>query len=119
MEAALPPAPPPRPSAADKLGSSAEKGRERGEERPLRRVQLIVGVDEVDRLKGIPLKLHAYRQLLREHPPLRGKVVLAQVGLMQAYTPVGGHSLSTQAALDELRALTKEGRSRAGRNHKS
>jgi len=64
------------------------------------RVALLVGIDEVDRLKGVPLKLHAYRQLLREHPELRGRVLLAQVGLLQHTSPVGGHSLSTQMALD-------------------
>lgn len=74
MEAALPPgvdSPPP--------GAGGKGGARWGQGGAPRRVQLVVGIDEVDRLKGVPLKLHAYRQLLRESPALRGRVLLAQV----------------------------------------
>lgn len=41
--------------------------------------QIILGVDRMDYTKGIPLRIKAFRQALRRHSDLRGKVTLAQV----------------------------------------
>lgn len=44
-------------------------------------VHLIVGVDRLDYIKGVPQKLHALEVFLTEHPDWRGKVVLVQVAV--------------------------------------
>ena len=43
--------------------------------------QLLLGVDRLDYTKGIPRRLLAYEQLLRDHPDLRGRVRLIQVAV--------------------------------------
>jgi len=40
-----------------------------------------VGIDKMERLKGLPLKLLAYEKLLNDHPELIGKIVLYQISL--------------------------------------
>jgi len=42
---------------------------------------VIVGVDGLERLKGLPLKFHAYKRFLEKNPALVGKVVLFQLGI--------------------------------------
>jgi trehalose 6-phosphate synthase len=44
-------------------------------------VKLIVGVDRLDYIKGVPQKLHALEVFLAEHPEWIGKVVLVQVAV--------------------------------------
>ncbi|KAI9772067.1 MAG: Trehalose-6-P synthase/phosphatase complex synthase subunit [Geoglossum simile] len=44
-------------------------------------VKLIVGVDRLDYIKGVPQKLHALEVFLTEHPEWIGKVVLVQVAV--------------------------------------
>jgi trehalose 6-phosphate synthase len=44
-------------------------------------VKVIVGVDRLDYIKGIPQKLHALEVFLSEHPEWIGKVVLVQVAV--------------------------------------
>lgn len=44
-------------------------------------VKLIVGVDRLDYIKGVPQKLHALEVFLCEHPEWIGKVVLVQVAV--------------------------------------
>jgi trehalose 6-phosphate synthase len=44
-------------------------------------VKLIVGVDRLDYIKGIPHKLHALEVFLIEHPEWIGRVVLVQVAV--------------------------------------
>ena len=44
-------------------------------------VKIIVGVDRLDYIKGIPQKLHAFEVFLTEHPEWIGKVVLIQVAV--------------------------------------
>jgi trehalose 6-phosphate synthase len=44
-------------------------------------VKIIVGVDRLDYIKGIPQKLHAFNIFLQEHPEWIGKVVLVQVAV--------------------------------------
>lgn len=42
---------------------------------------MIVGVDRLDYIKGVPQKLHALEVFLTEHPEWIGKVVLVQVAV--------------------------------------
>lgn len=44
-------------------------------------VKLMVSVDRLDYIKGIPQKLHALEVFLSEHPEWVGKVVLVQVAV--------------------------------------
>lgn len=44
-------------------------------------VKIIVGVDRLDYIKGMPQKLHALEVFLTEHPEWIGKVVLVQVAV--------------------------------------
>lgn len=43
--------------------------------------KIIVGVDRLDYIKGVPQKLHAFEIFLTEHPEWIGKVVLVQVAV--------------------------------------
>ncbi|TRM69951.1 glycosyltransferase family 20 protein [Schizophyllum amplum] len=44
-------------------------------------VKVIVGVDRLDYIKGVPQKLHALELFLNQHPEWIGKVVLAQLAV--------------------------------------
>lgn len=44
-------------------------------------VKIIVGVDRLDYIKGVPQKLHAFEVFLTENPEWIGKVVLVQVAV--------------------------------------
>ncbi|OAQ59490.1 alpha,alpha-trehalose-phosphate synthase 1 [Purpureocillium lilacinum] len=44
-------------------------------------VKLIVGVDRLDYIKGVPQKLHALEVFFTEHPEWIGKIVLVQVAV--------------------------------------
>jgi len=50
-------------------------------ERKFQGVKIIVGVDRLDYIKGVPQKLHALEVFLTEHPEWIGKVVLVQVAV--------------------------------------
>jgi trehalose-6-phosphate synthase len=50
-------------------------------ERKFEGVKLIVGVDRLDYIKGVPQKLHALEVFLTEHPEWIGKIVLVQVAV--------------------------------------
>jgi trehalose 6-phosphate synthase len=50
-------------------------------EKKFKGVKLIVGVDRLDYIKGVPQKLHAFEVFLNEHPEWIGKVVLVQVAV--------------------------------------
>jgi trehalose 6-phosphate synthase len=50
-------------------------------EQKFKGVKLIVGVDRLDYIKGVPQKLHALEVFLTEHPEWIGKVVLVQVAV--------------------------------------
>ena len=43
--------------------------------------KVIVGVDRLDYIKGVPQKLHALELFLTQHPEWIGKVVLAQLAV--------------------------------------
>ncbi|QSL64480.1 hypothetical protein MERGE_001781 [Pneumocystis wakefieldiae] len=47
----------------------------------LKQPKIIVGVDRLDYIKGVPQKLHALEFFLTEHPEWIGKVVLVQVAV--------------------------------------
>ncbi|PWN43318.1 Alpha,alpha-trehalose-phosphate synthase [Ceraceosorus guamensis] len=63
------------------LARDAVKTRMRALERRFEGVKIIVGVDRLDYIKGIPQKLHALETFLQEHPEWVGKVVLVQVAV--------------------------------------
>ncbi|GME72187.1 unnamed protein product [Ambrosiozyma monospora] len=44
-------------------------------------LKLIVGVDRLDYIKGVPQKLHAFEVFLENHPEFIGKVVLIQIAV--------------------------------------
>ncbi|RMD40379.1 hypothetical protein DV735_g4747, partial [Chaetothyriales sp. CBS 134920] len=46
-----------------------------------RGVKIMVGVDRLDYIKGVPQKLHAFEVFLTDHPEWIGKVVLVQVAV--------------------------------------
>lgn len=50
-------------------------------ERKFEGVKIIVGVDRLDYIKGVPQKLHALETFLQDHPEWIGKVVLVQVAV--------------------------------------
>ena len=50
-------------------------------ERRFKDVKVIVGVDRLDYIKGVPQKLHGLETFLDEHPEWIGKVVLVQVAV--------------------------------------
>ncbi|GME69740.1 unnamed protein product [[Candida] boidinii] len=65
-------------------GLKEEKVKERIENLKLKfgkDVQLIVGVDRLDYIKGVPQKLHAFEIFLETHPEFIGKVVLIQIAV--------------------------------------
>jgi Glycosyltransferase family 20 len=43
--------------------------------------QVMLGVDRLDMIKGIPQKLLAFEKFLEEHPEWRGKVLLVQIAV--------------------------------------
>lgn len=56
--------------------------------------RVILGVDRLDYIKGIPNKIAAFRRFLEQHPELRGSVVLVQVAVpsrtdVQEYVDLG------------------------------
>lgn len=52
-----------------------------GLERRFEGVKIIVGVDRLDYIKGVPQKLYGFEQFLHDHPEWIGKVVLVQVAV--------------------------------------
>ena len=61
---------------------------------------MIAGIDRLERLKGLPLKLLAFEQFLGEHPAWVGRVVLAQLGLQAPER--GGDYKATRAEVNKL-----------------
>jgi trehalose 6-phosphate synthase len=72
-------------------------------------VKLIVGVDRLDYIKGVPQKLHALEVFLTEHPEWIGKIVLVLVGRINGkfgtieFMPI--HFLHQSVSFEELTAL--------------
>ncbi len=44
-------------------------------------LQVMLGVDRLDMIKGIPQKLLAFEEFLEEHPEWRDKVLLVQIAV--------------------------------------
>lgn len=65
--------------------------------------KLILGVDRLDYIKGLPLKLRAFRTLLKTHPELRGRV-----GLLQVTVPSRTDVLGYQQLRHEIEQLVGE-----------
>lgn len=63
------------------LEQAATKNRIAALKKKFEGVKLIVGVDRLDYIKGVPQKLHALEVFLTEHPEWVGKVVLVQVAV--------------------------------------
>ncbi|CAG8458650.1 2852_t:CDS:2 [Acaulospora morrowiae] len=57
------------------------KERIKGLEEKFKGMKLIVGVDRLDYIKGVPHKINAFEVFLSEHPEWVGKVVLVQVAV--------------------------------------
>ena len=47
----------------------------------MRPMQVMLGVDRLDMIKGIPQKLLAFEKFLEEHPQWRDKVLLVQIAV--------------------------------------
>jgi trehalose 6-phosphate synthase len=63
------------------LNKPAVKERIAALSRKFEGVKLIVGVDRLDYIKGVPQKLHALEVFLTEHPEWIGRIVLVQVAV--------------------------------------
>ncbi|KAN0065652.1 Trehalose-6-P synthase/phosphatase complex synthase subunit [Thecaphora frezii] len=63
------------------LRRESVKERIRSLQRRFEGVKIIVGVDRLDYIKGVPQKLHALETFLQDHPEWIGKVVLVQVAV--------------------------------------
>ncbi|CAB95998.1 alpha,alpha-trehalose-phosphate synthase [UDP-forming] [Schizosaccharomyces pombe] len=66
---------------SDALKSDVVKDRIASIERRLQGVKVIVGVDRLDYIKGVPQKFHAFEVFLEQYPEWVGKVVLVQVAV--------------------------------------
>ena len=62
--------------------------------------KVILGLDRLDGIKGIPQKLCAFNDLLERHPDLIGKVTLIQVAI-----PSRDDLMSTQSLKEEVQQL--------------
>lgn len=65
----------------DALQSDDVKRRIRELQERYKGVKVILGVDRLDHIKGLPQKLKGYDRFLEEHPELQNKVVLIQVAV--------------------------------------
>ncbi|CAO1627939.1 unnamed protein product [Parajaminaea phylloscopi] len=65
----------------DGLRREAVQQRIKSLERRFEGVKIIVGVDRLDYIKGVPQKLYGFEQFLQDHPEWIGKVVLVQVAV--------------------------------------
>ncbi|TKY90660.1 hypothetical protein EX895_000658 [Sporisorium graminicola] len=65
----------------DGLERESVKERIKSLQRRFEGVKIIVGVDRLDYIKGVPQKLHALETFLQDHPEWVGKVVLVQVAV--------------------------------------
>ncbi|KAL6299294.1 glycosyltransferase family 20 protein [Sparassis latifolia] len=68
-------------SFIDTLKKESVQKRIRQLERRFDGVKVIVGVDRLDYIKGVPQKLHALELFLTQHPEWIGKIVLAQLAV--------------------------------------
>eukprot|EP00741_Cyanophora_paradoxa_P020389 tig00021254_g19680.t1 len=64
--------------------------------------RVLLGIDDMDKLKGIPLKLMAFQYLLQNYRSWAGKLVLVQIAL-----PKSARKGETDAVREEVRALVE------------
>jgi trehalose 6-phosphate synthase len=65
----------------DALKTDKVKDRIAALERKFQGCKLVVGVDRLDYIKGVPQKMHAFEIFLEKHPEWVGKAVLVQVAV--------------------------------------
>jgi len=68
-------------SFTENLKKESVQQRIKALERRFEGVKVIVGVDRLDYIKGVPQKLHALELFLTQHPEWIGKIVLAQLAV--------------------------------------
>jgi len=68
-------------SFVDNLKKESVKARIAALEQRFQGMKVIVGVDRLDYIKGVPQKLHALELFLAQHPEWIGKVVLVQLAV--------------------------------------
>ncbi|OGX36160.1 MAG: hypothetical protein A3C36_04175 [Omnitrophica WOR_2 bacterium RIFCSPHIGHO2_02_FULL_52_10] len=69
----------------------------------LSNLKVIVGLDRIDYTKGIPEKLRAVDRLLKNHPELKEKIVLLQIGVVTRL-----HLHEYKDLNDEINSLVEE-----------
>ena len=74
------------------------------------RVQVMLGVDRLDMIKGIPQKLLAFEKFLDEHPEWADKVLLIQIAVPSR---VEVPEYQVQPPLERLAALKQLGPGRS------
>lgn len=65
----------------EKLATAEVQDIVKGLENDFRGLKVMVGVDRLDYIKGIPLKIKAFDRYLTQHPEAIGKVVLVQLAI--------------------------------------
>jgi len=80
----------------EKLASEASRQELASLQEEFRGQKILLGVDRLDYIKGIPQKLRAFDRLLTKYPEWVGKVVLVQL------------AIPTRADVDEYRKLREE-----------
>jgi trehalose-6-phosphate synthase/trehalose-6-phosphatase len=74
--------------------------------------KIIAGIDSIERLKGVPLKLFAFEAFLAQHPEWVGRSVLIQYCVEDTWRPGD----KQEASLKEIRALAERINSRFARD---
>ena len=65
----------------DGLGSPNVKNRIARLKEKFKGVKVLIGVDRLDYIKGVPQKLHAFELFLKKHPEWKEKVMLIQIAV--------------------------------------
>lgn len=78
------------------IASEATQSEMRHLSREFRDKEIILGIDRLDYIKGIPQKLRAFDKLLTEHPEVKEKVILIQV------------AIPTRSDVEEYKMLRKQ-----------
>jgi len=67
-------------------------------------LQVMLGVDRLDMIKGIPQKLLAFEKFLEENPEWRGKVLLVQIAV-PSRTDVPEYQARALSGTDDCQSL--------------
>lgn len=71
-------------------------------------LQVMLGVDRLDMIKGIPQKLLAFEEFLEEHPEWRDKVLLVQIAV-PSRTDVPEYQVQLKSMLSFLMCPAQHG----------